>query len=426
MLFSVFPESLKFDMENTTQPYLRRQAQEILEGGIREAVRKLGALIENCVAPFLAVAIRALRPLVLIRVGLISSHTYGAYAVCTEVYLCEKDAGLHGKRVFDIFVNDGRGLSNKQLKKMWRRALPMPVFNGLFDKVWRLLPEQHSVPFRDVDRDLDIHSLMPRSGGPHIRFSKREEASGREELFKLGVPDGVPFVCFHARDTAYTKTMMPDGEMQEESNFRNCNIENYMEAIKAVTDRGSYALRMGSMVERPLPMTGPQVLDYATIGRTDFLDVYLGANCRYFIGSTGGAFAVAQIFGKPLVLTNYALLFNVYSYGANVIFIPKRLWSQEKQRPLTFREIIQTDVSDLRHSQQFDELGINHQENTAGEIAAVVVEMEDRLSGDWEGTTEDEQLQEKFWSLYPTNNAGGAPQARIGAQFLRENQYLLE
>ena len=135
---------------------------------------------------------------------------------------------------------------------------------------------------------------------------------------------------------------------------------------------------------------------------------------------------MAQIFRKPLVLTNYALLFNAYTYGPNVLFIPKRLWSQEKQRFLTFREIVRTDVADMRHSQQFDERGIEHRENTSEEIAAVVVEMEDRLDGNWQGTTEDEQLQEKFWSLYPPNKLGRASQARIGAQFLRENQYLLE
>ncbi|GAG44511.1 unnamed protein product, partial [marine sediment metagenome] len=45
---------------------------------------------------------------------------------------------------------------------------------------------------------------------PHLSFTSEEEQFGQEEIRKLGIPDGTPFVCFHARDASYLKAVFPE------------------------------------------------------------------------------------------------------------------------------------------------------------------------------------------------------------------------
>ena len=71
-------------------------------------------------------------------------------------------------------------------------------------------------------------------------------------------------------------------------------------------------------------------------------------------------------------------------------------------------------------------MGITLVENTPDEIRDVVIEMEERLKGTWKTTKEDEILQRKFWSLYKSSELHGKIYSRIGADFLRTYQALLD
>ena len=57
---------------------------------------------------------------------------------------------------------------------------------------------------------------------------------------------------------------------------------------------------------------------------------------------------------------------------------------------------------------------------------ALAIEMEDRLSGTWRASDEDEELQQRFWSLYRPSELNGVFLSRIGAEFLRQNRELLD
>lgn len=61
---------------------------------------------------------------------------------------------------------------------------------------------------------------------------------------------------------------------------------------------------MGVIVKEALNTTNPMIIDYATKSSTDFLDIYLGAKCRFFLGSTGGINAVPRIFQRPVAYVN--------------------------------------------------------------------------------------------------------------------------
>jgi hypothetical protein len=65
-------------------------------------------------------------------------------------------------------------------------------------------------------------------------------------------------------------------------------------------------------------------------------------------------------------------------------------------------------------------------DNTPEEISAAALEMDARLSGTWNTTKEDEEFQERFWSLFKPGDWNMEFRSRIGAQFLRENPYFLD
>ena len=65
-------------------------------------------------------------------------------------------------------------------------------------------------------------------------------------------------------------------------------------------------------------------------------------------------------------------------------------------------------------------------DNTPEEITDVVMEMDSRINGTWVVNDEEEDLQNKFWSLFKFKFLK-SPTFRIGSKFLRQNQnqYLL-
>jgi putative glycosyltransferase (TIGR04372 family) len=258
---------------------------------------------------------------------------------------------------------------------------------------------------------------------PHIRFTADEERIGAEALRAMGIPKGAPFVCFHSRDAAYEERIYPDKRVRYV--YRNSPIEDYLEAARALTRTGLYAVRLGAEVDRALPAADPRIVDYATRYRTPFLDLYLSAYCLFFVGSGTGMNAIPMIFRRPVVLVNFIPLEFAPTWSAHDLFIPKLLWLRAEQRYLSFREILESGLGrSLR--ERYDERGIDVVDNTAEDITAVSLEMEERLRGTWQGASEDEKLQRRFWELWRPSDLNGVFRSRIGAAFLRRHASLLD
>ena len=97
-----------------------------------------------------------------------------------------------------------------------------------------------------------------------------------------------------------------------------------------------------------------------------------------------------------------------------------------ESRLATFRESLESGFARLLDSAHFDHNEIQVLENTPDEIAAAAAEMEERLRGTWQTTDEDEELQNRFWSLFDPGELYGHVPTRIGAEFLRKNRKLLD
>ena len=369
--------------------------------------------------------IRFLRPFVLIRFGSLVSARIGHYAGNTELYLCEKDAGLQPKHPVDIFFND-KIVCNYQLKKMWDRTLNVCQITRLQRPLYianSILPgsKKHII---SLPSERDIYNLYERTS-MHLSFTTEDERKGYEELSKMGVSKSSKFICFIARDSAYLDTVMPNGSWKYHD-YRDCDIKRLLYAAEEMSRRGYFSIRMGAVVKESLNTNNPRIIDYATKYRTDFMDIYLCSKCYFFISPGIGLDAVPALFRRPILYANFIPFEQIHSWGSNYLFIPRKLWLTSEKRFMAFREIIESGAGRFHRTQQYEQAGIEVIENTPEEIRDVAVEMDERLKDTWQTTEEDEELQQRFWSLFRKSELHGVIKARIGRDFLRQNKDLLE
>lgn len=400
-------------------------------------LRKLLKVVLLPVALPVVLVIRLISSWLLIRIGVLISERIGHFAANTEMYLCERDAGINvpNKPYIDIWYYGGP-ICNKQLAQMWGRVLriyPSPVLS-LVNRLNALFPGHKEYRIgNNAQWDRDVNNLIERFP-PHLRYLPEEEQRGQAGLKALGIPDGAPFVCLGVRDSAYLAKTHPFDDWHYHD-YRDSTISNYVLASHELAIRGYYVVRMGAIVKEAFPVSHPMIIDYATNGmRSDFMDIYLGAKCNFFISTGTGLDAVPYIFRRPLLHVNYAPVEYLFTYISNSLTIIKKRWLRYKKRFMTFREIFASGAGLFLDSQQFEENGIELIENTPEEIAAAVLEMEARLNGRWETTEEDEELQKRFWDIFPKDIVSpynsrplhGEIRSRIGAEFLRQNRALLE
>ena len=108
-----------------------KHLEQIKKGGILVIVKKLRSFIYLLLQiPFYLISIplvfiiRLIKPWYLIRWHEIESGAFGYFTATTELYCCEKDAGINSptQKFVDIFCLR-KIVCNKQLEKMWRREL---------------------------------------------------------------------------------------------------------------------------------------------------------------------------------------------------------------------------------------------------------------------------------------------------------------
>ena len=274
-----------------------------------------------------------------------------------------------------------------------------------------------------------MHNLLDRFP-PHLKFIPEEEARGEAGLRALGVANYAHFVCLIVRDSAYLDVTQPWRDWNYH-NYRDCDIQNYIMAAEALAVRDYYVIRMGVKVRETMKSAHPRVIDYAINGmRSDFMDIYLGAKCEFCISTGLGFDSIPEMFRRPIVYVNFVPLGYLHTFRKEFISLTKKHVSKEEGRILTMSEIFKHDVGFCLKSSDYESKGIELIENTPEEIRDVVIEMAERLNGTWQPHEDDEDLQRRFWEIFPTDTVDsyqgrpmhGEIRARFGAHFLRNNR----
>ncbi len=370
-----------------------------------------------------------IKPFKFIKLCLLHYDRIGHLAGDTDLFLRRLQlANTPKKRI--LYLGISGKPANKQLLRMFRRKFPIIESARALDIV-KTYVLRRSIFYESMP------TIRGRAAGfyefnntePNLHFAEFEEDEGEKLLNKMSIEDNSWFICFHSRDSVYLSNQWNKDYNASRDwgyhDFRDSDAKNFLEAAKCIASLGGFAVRMGYGVAEKLPdLDNPRIIDYASYHRTDFGDIYLPTKCKFFLGSVSGISLVSTIFHVPVAWANVVSL-DHSPLRKGDLFIPKKIWSIKKERFLTFREILESEIADYIYSEQYSEAGLEAVENTAEEILALAKEMNERLDRNLEYTEEDEELQSRFRSLFqPHHRSYGSP-ARIGAEFLQQNKELL-
>ena len=251
-----------------------------------------------------------------------------------------------------------------------------------------------------------------------LTLSESDFQRGWTCLRDIGVPEGAWFICVHCREDGYLGNV--------DQTHRNADINNYCLAMEAIVEQGGWVIRMGDPTMKPIRQMD-HVIDYAHLDiKSDWMDVFLCAGCKFFLGSDSGLYAAASTFGVSVAIANCAPhMSGVLPFGTDAIGIPKLLWSDKEGRYLSFKEILGSSISKYWVDSLFSQAGLRPVENTPEDIRDLALEMLDRKAGRLSYTIEDELLQKRLKLLInPTHYSFGA-MSRVGGEFLRKYEHLL-
>lgn len=392
----------------------------------------------------LALSIFFISPWVKIRLIRLFSSRIGHYSLNTELLLCALDENLfEDKKKYKtlFYTSPGDPICNIQLHCMWKRyitILPFPLICNHVDRLLILLlgEKYHNdllkITFETAKGARDRWRLLEKRKKCHITFTLDEENTGQKLLTKLGIPSEANYICLLVRDSKYLKFHMPHVDWSYHD-YRDADINNYQEAAKLLADKGYYVVRMGKHVIDRFDVKHPNVIDYANSHlRSDFMDIYLTANCFFMISTSCGLDSIAHIFRKPLLITNLALT-DLMSWNFWTLFIPKKVLNLKNGKFLTFKEIYR-EIFLLKDKKLLMQILQENEwrfiDNTSEEINESVEEMLQKMSNSWKESDDNLLLHERFWNSFkielPEKTLSYKEiKLRMGEAFLRKNQNLL-
>ena len=402
-----------------------RTAYSRLRRGIYERIGR-GALLVGalCSVP-LALMLASISSMWRLRVGFFFVDRIGHFIFDAEYYLSrETHKAYPPKSGRDIFFFKGEP-SNKQLIQMVRRKIKVSMLVKPLYIANSWLPwtrNQNIVPSRINTGSRDLTGTLS-SVGVQLGFTESENHVARAALSEFGLGDADRFICLQIRDSAYLASTRPDTNWGYHS-YRDCDIQTYIPAVKELVAQGYWVFRMGKKVEQTFLVGSEKVVDYANHPkRSDFLDIWLMANCHFAISSGTGLDSVSDAFRRPVLYTNYDV-FHLMVTWATCLTVPKRLLWRHTGKELSISEYFEYGFA---HSERYKEAGIEVVDMRENEITSVVKEMIRWLDGDANWSENQRAAQKRFWREYSSqpkfNQFHGkvSPNSRIGSAYLESS-----
>lgn len=225
---------------------------------------------------------------------------------------------------------------------------------------------------------------------PNVRLDPADRVRGYSMLRQLKVPSHSWVACFHVRD---------EGGLS--SSVRNSSVLSYLNAVRLVNDLGGYVFLLGNgehqvrammEVDPSLKIISSKSIDPFP----DWFDLFLIAECRFFLGCGSGPASVAQCFGKLVGGANWGPL-RSRAWGKNVVLLPKKYRFKDGGRDLSLEMRMSDEFGYTEDLKVLSRLGVSIHENTSFELELFVkelFELSDKLT-----SFRDDNTQKKFDTL---------------------------
>jgi putative glycosyltransferase (TIGR04372 family) len=120
------------------------------------------------------------------------------------------------------------------------------------------------------------------------------------------------------------------------TDYRNTPLDSLVPAMRLITERGGFALRMGAIVDQPLDDAGdPKIIDYANLYRSPFMDMFLAKHCRFFIGTASGALMMATVQDVPVISTNHVPYSHFHNHSYDMV-LPRLVLDPETEETISY------------------------------------------------------------------------------------------
>ena len=343
-----------------------------------------------------------LRPFVVIKFFKVDQWRIGHLISNTEIIRLNTFHASKLRKHFTIyyFPDDTRPIANKYVVQKWRNTLPTLTGGWgwlLYQLAQRISAKIFTILATDTDV-LELYSSYPTNW----TFTSSEIQHGKEFLDTTECKN-YDFVCLLVRDSTYLEAIRPNKSFSHHD-YRDSEIQTYLSAAEQLTTRGLKLFRMGHLVKEPMKSNNPQIIDYATNGmRTEFLDVYLGANCKFCISTSSGWDEIPRIFRRPVLLVNLIPIFHSTRVTRQVVIYPKLILEKTTKKVLTLNEIIDRGISQSERSANFSDAGVTIQDLSSEELVEAVTEMAQRVEGTFVETPEQKEMQAKLKHIFSTH-----------------------
>jgi putative glycosyltransferase (TIGR04372 family) len=353
--------------------------------------------------------VRLVRPLILFRFGTIYSTRIGHFVAdaCEQRALLFKQTENSERRIVDWFWLPNN-TSNKQWAVMVSRELPVKKFVRFLD-FWNqkiVGGDAHHRP-SSYTGSRDVKGLYADQRAI-FSFTREENERGRQWLSSIGCQEEEKFICVLVRDSTFLPSdSVATGDhlgLKDWSyhNYRDSDIESYREGLEWLADQGVWIFRMGRKMARKIDSVHPRIYDYSfSEDRSDFLDIWLFANCHFCISTSTGPDQIAGIYGKPILYLNATPLGQLPSYYG-CMWVPKNaVWKRTGEQLTLDQYLSNTHFA----SNSFRDAGVRLLSLSPFAIKLYIQEFWLRDQGNWEDTQDDLARHRRFWEVFESWDA---------------------
>ena len=160
---------------------------------------------------------------------------------------------------------------------------------------------------------------------------------------------------------------------------------------------------MGAKVDKKISFANSKIIDYATNNmRTDFLDIFLGSECLFWISTGSGIDNLSKIFKKPILYVNQAPIGHITTYQKTSLVFFKHFFDKNSKNQLNLDMLKEKELCFATTKKDFDKKEVIVKENNSEDIESATKEMYERIKNNF-GIHGMKQKLNKiiFWKKFP-------------------------